>query len=68
MPTIDGAALSHILQRFKPGLKILAMSGLSQGEGAVTEKPESFASDFLAKPFKSEVLLTKVHALLHPAP
>ncbi|MBI2498068.1 MAG: hypothetical protein HYV75_09240, partial [Opitutae bacterium] len=59
--------LSQILQRFKPGLKILAMSGLSRDAGAVTETPEAFASDFLAKPFKSATLLTKVHALLHPA-
>jgi PAS domain S-box-containing protein len=68
MPTIDGAALSHILRRFRPGLKILALSGLSQSPGTEAEKPEQFASDFLAKPFKPEVLLTKVHALLHPSP
>jgi len=66
MPTIDGAALSHILQRFRPGLKILALSGLSRSPAAETEKPEEFASDFLAKPFRPEALLTKVHALLHP--
>lgn len=68
MPTIDGAALSHILRRFRPGLKILALSGLSRSTAAETEKPEEFASDFLAKPFKPEALLTKVHALLHPSP
>lgn len=68
MPTIDGAALSHILRRFRPGLKILALSGLSQSPGAETERPEEFASDFLAKPFKPEALLAKVHALLNPAP
>jgi PAS domain S-box-containing protein len=68
MPTIDGAALSHILKRFRPGLKVLALSGLSQSSGTETEKPEQFASDFLAKPFKPEALLTKVHALLNSAP
>ena len=64
MPTIDGAALSHILQRFKPGLAILAMSGLSSASGSEAEAPGQFASDFLAKPFKPEALLSKVHALL----
>jgi PAS domain S-box-containing protein len=68
MPTIDGAALSHILQRFKPGLKILAMSGLSGNRGSEAEKPVQFAADFLNKPFKPGTLLAKVHALLHPAP
>ncbi|MDI1248686.1 MAG: response regulator [Lacunisphaera sp.] len=68
MPTIDGAALSHILRRFRPGLKILAVSGLSQTAGTESERPEQYASDFLAKPFKPETLLTRVHALLHPSP
>ncbi len=67
MPSLDGAALARILQRIKPGLKILAISGLTGASlGAASAKPEQFADDFVAKPFKPEVLLRKVHQLLQP--
>jgi PAS domain S-box-containing protein len=67
MPNLDGASLARILQRIKPGLKVLAISGLSQtaGDGSI-ERPDQFANDFLAKPFRPETLLTKVHQLLQP--
>lgn len=65
MPNLDGASLTRILQRIKPGLKVLAISGLSGASaGSATEKPEQFASDYLSKPFKPEALLLKVHQLL----
>jgi two-component system cell cycle sensor histidine kinase/response regulator CckA len=67
MPNLDGASLTRILQRIKPGLKVLAISGLSSAPmDAATEKPEQFATDYLAKPFKPEALLVKVHKLLQP--
>ncbi len=67
MPNLDGASLSRILQRIKPGLKVLAISGLSSAPfDAATEKPEQFAADYLAKPFKADALLLKVHKLLQP--
>jgi two-component system cell cycle sensor histidine kinase/response regulator CckA len=67
MPNLDGASLTRILQRIKPGLKVLAISGLSSGPaGSETEKPEQFATDYLPKPFKPEALLLKVHRLLQP--
>lgn len=67
MPNLDGASLTRILQRIKPGLKVLVISGLSSGPpGAETEKPDQFANDYLPKPFKPESLLLKVHHLLQP--
>jgi two-component system cell cycle sensor histidine kinase/response regulator CckA len=63
MPNLDGASLTRILQRIKPGLKVLAISGLAGGEMA---DPERFAHDHLSKPFKPEALLHKVHQLLIP--
>jgi two-component system, cell cycle sensor histidine kinase and response regulator CckA len=65
MPNLDGASLTRILQRIKPGLKVLAISGLSSApHGETPEKPEQFATDYLPKPFKPEALLNKVHQLL----
>ncbi len=67
MPNLDGASLTRILQRIKPGLKVLAISGLSSGPAvAEMEKPDQFANDYLPKPFRPEVLLLKVHQLLQP--
>jgi len=67
MPNLDGASLARILQRIKPGLKVLAISGLSSDSaGGETEKPEQFAHDYLPKPFRPESLLLKVHRLLQP--
>ncbi len=67
MPNLDGASLTRILQRIKPGLKVLAISGLSTSAADhPTEKPEQFANDYLAKPFRPESLLNKVHQLLQP--
>jgi PAS domain S-box-containing protein len=67
MPNLDGASLTRILQRIKPGLKVLAISGLTSGPaGSETEKPEQFANDYLPKPFKPETLLLKVHRLIQP--
>jgi PAS domain S-box-containing protein len=69
MPNLDGASLTRILQRIKPGLKVLAISGLTSGPvGTATEKPDQFATDYLQKPFKPEALLLKVHKLLQPPP
>ena len=61
MPNLDGSALARILLRLKPDLRILAISGL-------VPKPVDIPADFLAKPFKTEVLLFKVHAMLHLSP
>ena len=66
MPNLDGATLVRILQRLKPDVRILAISGLAAGAGGPTSGP-GVPSAFLAKPFKLEALLRKVHAVLAAA-
>ena len=65
MPNLDGTTLGRALRRIQPATKLLVISGMST---AVTNQPENmadrFADAFLAKPFKPEALLAKVHELL----
>ena len=67
MPSLDGAMLAHVLKRMNPNVRVLLVSGLdSPGENRPGFRPEEFTGAFLRKPFKSEVLLTKVSELLLP--
>ena len=59
MPNLDGATLARALRRIKPEMRVLAISGKTPDQN-----PEEFADAFLLKPFKPEVLLANVHALL----
>ena len=68
MPNLDGAALARILQRLTPNVRILTISGLANDTGKSAGAGGPPGGNFLAKPFKAEALLRKVHALLHPAP
>ncbi|MBL9215952.1 MAG: response regulator [Opitutaceae bacterium] len=68
MPNLDGAGLARILLRLKPGLRILAVSGLTGQPETGPDAPESFADGYLSKPFKPEPLLLKVHQLLQLPP
>ncbi len=68
MPVLDGAALALILRRLRPGLKILAMTGLDTATPFAPKHPSehaSFADDKLKKPFTVEALLSAVDRLLH---
>jgi two-component system cell cycle sensor histidine kinase/response regulator CckA len=66
LPQQSGAALAASLLKTKPELAVLMVSGLSaKGANAPTESTPPF-SGFLAKPFKSEELLRRVHTLLQP--
>jgi two-component system, cell cycle sensor histidine kinase and response regulator CckA len=64
MPNIDGAALANIAHHLNPGVKILAMSGLSSA--GRNGKMERYGGAFLFKPFKIQALLEAVNTLLHP--
>ncbi|MDB6115182.1 MAG: hybrid sensor histidine kinase/response regulator [Lacunisphaera sp.] len=66
MPNMDGAALTRILQRLTPGVRILTISGFASDAGRSAGDVGPAGSGFLAKPFKAEALLRKVHALLQP--
>lgn len=66
MPNLDGVALAGIVQRLNPGVKILAISGLSSA--GRNGKIENFGGTILFKPFKVQALLEAVSSLLHPVP
>ncbi len=61
MPGIDGPALAGELQRLRPGLPVLFISGYPDRAGAT-------AAPFLSKPFSSAALLGKVRSLILPDP
>jgi len=57
MPIINGSALTTIVRRLIPGIKVLVISGHTN--------TEPFGDLFLAKPFKSDALLAALDQLLH---
>jgi hypothetical protein len=65
MPNLDGVALAGIVQHMNPGVKVLAISGLSGA--ARGGKLEQFGGTILFKPFKVQALLEAVAGLLRPA-
>jgi CheY-like chemotaxis protein len=64
MPKLDGPSLALVLQRLRPDLKILAMSGL---EAAGPAGSPHF-TERLQKPFTAERLLLTVNRLLPAVP
>jgi two-component system cell cycle sensor histidine kinase/response regulator CckA len=58
MPEMDGPALSRVLRKDYPDLRVLYMSGFNQEE--VSRRCGGERSDFLRKPFTSEQLLNRV--------
>jgi CheY-like chemotaxis protein len=66
MPNLDGAALARVLYRINPAVRMLVVSGVAPGATPSTNPwPDNFAADFLAKPFKPDVLVKKVKELIH---
>lgn len=66
MPNLDGAMLARALRDRHPPAKMLVMSGMASGlDNGIEFRAEEFADGLLLKPFRSEALLEKVHALLH---
>jgi two-component system cell cycle sensor histidine kinase/response regulator CckA len=69
MPNLDGPGLARVLHRLRPGLKILAMSGLAGDRLKNPEKRTAeFAADFIEKPFTATRMLNMVGHLLHGDP
>jgi CheY-like chemotaxis protein len=58
MPEMDGPALSRVLRKDYPDLRVLYMSGFNQEE--ISRRCGGERSDFLRKPFTSEQLLNRV--------
>lgn len=65
MPNLDGPALARAVHGLRPGMKILAMSGLHDRDAA--SGPELFAAAFLPKPFTATMLLSTVEGILKGA-
>ena len=66
MPYMDGPATIRAAQRLNPEIRFIVMSGLMEND-KVAEIPESAHAVFLAKPFTTEQLLTKLRNLLDSA-
>ncbi len=66
MPIMDGIETAKILVRDYPDTKVLMLSALGD-EVLVNEAREIGIKYFLSKPFKSEILLDCINALLDGA-
>ncbi len=65
MPNLDGVALAGIVRHMSPGVRVLAISGLSSS--GRNGKVEKFGGAILFKPFKVQALLETVSGLLRPS-
>jgi PAS domain S-box-containing protein len=63
MPLMDGPATIRALRKINPQVKIVASSGLSEGERAA-EAAELGVKTFLPKPYTAERLLTTLDGVL----
>lgn len=64
MPLMDGAALIKSLQQIKPGVRILAVSGLIEGSAPPCAGADGTVT-LLQKPFTAEKLLQTVYDSIH---
>jgi two-component system, cell cycle sensor histidine kinase and response regulator CckA len=67
MPVLGGAELAQALRRQRPELKVVFMSGYTQGNLELSSLDES-ASRFLPKPFTTDQLIGTLRELLQLAP
>jgi signal transduction histidine kinase len=63
LPTLNGFDLSELLQRLKPGLKVLLASGYADGQFK-TRLNEPTEIGFIAKPYSPETVLRAIRATL----
>jgi PAS domain S-box-containing protein len=68
MPGLEGGTLAIVLRRLDPGVRLLAMSGLSAGRSRTAPLPGIFGDAFMKKPFTMETLLKTVHQQLPEPP
>jgi CheY-like chemotaxis protein len=66
MPVMDGPAAILVLRRRKPGIKIIATSGIAADHES-EEAASLGVNAFLAKPFEVEKLLSTLAGLLSPS-
>ena len=66
MPVMDGPATIQALRQIRPGVRIVAASGISQN-GQVVRAAGAGVRHFLPKPYTADVLLRKLaEALAEP--
>ncbi|MGB8353517.1 MAG: PAS domain S-box protein [Chthoniobacteraceae bacterium] len=63
MPDLDGSALVEALQRIKPGVKIVAMSGYTN-QNKIASPGDGKVQAFLPKPFSTTQLLSTLRSIL----
>lgn len=63
MPVMDGNATIRVLMKIRPGVRIIAASGLSENQ-VISKAISSGVKHFLTKPYTTEALLTKVRDAL----
>jgi len=66
MPNLDGQTLCRALRRHNPTVKLLAFSGVANAGENSQELVMDTVDAFLPKPFRPEILIATVHALLRP--
>jgi PAS domain S-box-containing protein len=64
MPIMDGNATIRVLNKIRPGLRIIAASGLNENH-VVAKAMSNGVKHFLAKPYTAESLLTKIREALN---
>jgi CheY-like chemotaxis protein len=64
MPVMDGQASIRELHKINPGLKIIAVSGLSEKD-KLAEVDETRVHAFLTKPYTTEKLLNAIHDIIN---
>jgi CheY-like chemotaxis protein len=64
MPLIDGVTLAGRLRTAAPGVKVLLMSGLAEGQVRAAAAVDGAAVAFLMKPFALDALRAKVDDLM----
>lgn len=65
MPVMDGPAITQVLIRMNPRVRIIATSGLN-ANGVVARASNSGVKHFIPKPYTAETLLRVLHSTLQP--
>jgi PAS domain S-box-containing protein len=63
MPSMDGLRSIHVLKKFNPLVKIIAVSGLTSSD-KVSVAMDSGVKAFLSKPYTAQQLLKTLHSVL----
>jgi PAS domain S-box-containing protein len=65
MPHMNGVILVAALQKMKPGLRVIASTGLGE-KAHLAELKAMGIETILNKPYSADTLLRAIHAMLHP--